>query len=436
MRRFFPYLVGTACLLGVLSLINAKPPADTSSKGMLLVAERPRAAAPAGGAAAGGGAGGGGAAGGGGGRGGAGGGGGAAAGGGAGRGGAGGGGGAAAGAGGGGGGAGEAEGIIGIVDPDTNKEVGRIPEGGIISHMVAFIPGTTLAFVPIYGTGGVGTQGTDGTKITILDLAQRKLVDEIDLGHGGRPHQAQYNPKDGMLYVTTERDYALTVIDPKARKVVATIPTGQPESHDFVFSPDYKRAYTVNVFCGTISVLDLVNRKLLDIVPIVTDAVGPAPGAPAPAAGAAGGGGGLNNAFRTMMVQRISITPDGKYVFTQDQRHQALAELDTKTLKVTASIPLPQRGLGSNVTPDGKFALATGNDSVTVVDIKAQMVVKSIPVGRTPQEIFIRPDGQYAYVTANNSPYVTAIKLSDWSTSMLNIGESNAEGMAWWPDGK
>jgi hypothetical protein len=27
---------------------------------------------------------------------------------------------------------------------------------------------------------------------------------------------------------------------------------------------------------------------------------------------------------------------------------------------------------------------------------------------------------------------VTSIKLDDWSTRKLDIGESNAEGMAWW----
>ena len=77
-------------------------------------------------------------------------------------------------------GQGEAEGIIGIVDPETGKELARIPEGGIISHMVALIPGTNLAFVPIYGAGGVGNQGTDGTKISVIDLAERKVIDMID----------------------------------------------------------------------------------------------------------------------------------------------------------------------------------------------------------------------------------------------------------------
>ena len=137
-----------------------------------------------------------------------------------------------------------------------------------------------------------------------------------------------------------------------------------------------------------------------------------------------------------MMVQRISISPDGRTIFTQDQHYQALAMLDTKTFKVTGSIPLPQKGLGSAVTPDGKYVMAAGNDQVTVVDIKTQQVVKNIPIPKTPQEIFIRPDGQIAYVTSNAAMQVSAIRLSDWSVTPLTISESNAEGMSWWPGGK
>ncbi len=110
MSRSYRWLVVPLSVLGILSLSYAKPAADAPLKGFLLVAERPRAAAPAGGAPRPAGGGGGAAAG------------------------AGAGGGAATG---GGGGASEGEGIIGIIDTENNKEVGRIPEGGIISHMVA-----------------------------------------------------------------------------------------------------------------------------------------------------------------------------------------------------------------------------------------------------------------------------------------------------------
>jgi YVTN family beta-propeller protein len=367
MTRPFLYLIPAISCLVMLPLSEATTPATGSSQGMLLVAERPRAAQ---------------------------------------------------------GGQGEAEGVIGIVDPETGKEVAAIPEGGIIAHMVTVAPpDSNIAFVPIYGTGGVGNQGNDGSKISVIDLEQKKVIDSIDFGHGARPHEIFYNPKDGLLYVTTEIDYALTVVDPKTRKIVGTVPTGQPESHDFVFSPDGKRAYTVNVFAGTISVLDLVNRKLVAIVPVVTDGVG--------------GAYGPGSAFRKMMVQRISISPDGRTIYTQDQRHQALAVLDTKSLKVTGSVPLPERGLGSAVTPDGHYVIAAGGDQVTIVDVKTMQVVKSIPTPKTPQEIFIRPDGQIAYVTVNNAPKVVAIRISDWTVDkLLDIGDSNSEGMAWWSAGK
>ena len=107
MSRSYAWLVATLCVVGVLSLSYAVPAQDAPLKGFLLVAERPRPAAPgagggqprpAGAAAAGAtvpsgsygpGAPGGAPA----------------------------------------GGGGELEGIIGIIDVENNKEVGRIPEG-------------------------------------------------------------------------------------------------------------------------------------------------------------------------------------------------------------------------------------------------------------------------------------------------------------------
>jgi YVTN family beta-propeller protein len=50
-----------------------------------------------------------------------------------------------------------------------------------------------------------------------------------------------------MLYVTTELDHSITIIDPKTLKIVGSIPTGQPESHMFAISHDGLRGYTANV---------------------------------------------------------------------------------------------------------------------------------------------------------------------------------------------
>ena len=53
----------------------------------------------------------------------------------------------------------------------------------------------------------------------------------MDFGHGVRPHCPEMGPKDGMLYVTTELDKTITIIDPKTLKIVGTVPTGQRIAH-------------------------------------------------------------------------------------------------------------------------------------------------------------------------------------------------------------
>ena len=141
---------------------------------------------------------------------------------------------------------------LAIVTP-AGRVLGSVPEGGITGHEVAASPDGRLAIVPIYGNSGVGKPGTDGTKIAVIDIGAQKVVGEIAFDHGVRPHCAVFGPKNGMLYVTTELDKTVTVIDPKTLKVVATIPTGQPESHMLAISHDGRRGYTANVGPGTVS---------------------------------------------------------------------------------------------------------------------------------------------------------------------------------------
>jgi YVTN family beta-propeller protein len=142
-----------------------------------------------------------------------------------------------------------------------------------------------------------------------------------------RPHLPVFGPKNGMLYVTTELEKSITVIDPKTLKIVGQIPTGQPESHMLVISHDGRRGYTANVGPGTVSVLDMEAKKNIAVIPISGE------------------------------TQRISISPDDKWVFTSDQKEPRLAVIDTATNKVATWVPLPGAGYGTASTPDGKFLL-------------------------------------------------------------------------------
>ena len=103
--------------------------------------------------------------------------------------------------------------------------------------------------------------------MAVIDIATQKVVGTLDFGHGVRPHCPLFGP-DGMLYVTTELDKSITIIDPKTLKIVGRIPTGQPESHMLTLSHDGRRGYTANVGPGTVSVLDIAARKTLKVIPI------------------------------------------------------------------------------------------------------------------------------------------------------------------------
>jgi len=73
-------------------------------------------------------------------------------------------------------------------------------------------------------------------------------------------------------------------------------------------------------------------------------------------------------------VQRISISPDGKRIFTHDQDAPRIAVIDTATNKIAAWIELPSAAYASASTPDGRWLLAVGMTAnrVHVVDLQSR----------------------------------------------------------------
>src|ERR1051325_11626094 len=130
---------------------------------------------------------------------------------------------------------------LGIIDAVAGQQVVEVPEGGVTGHEIITSPDGKTAYVPIYGNSGVGQPGTDGTNMVAIDLASRKVVGNLDFGKGVRPHCPKFGPKDGLLYVSTELEKSISVIDPATMKVVGTVPTGAEQSHMFVISSDGSR---------------------------------------------------------------------------------------------------------------------------------------------------------------------------------------------------
>ena len=290
---------------------------------------------------------------------------------------------------------------LSFIDPVSGNQSLAIDVGGVTGHEVVATPDGEKAFVPVYGDSGVGKKGTDGRFITVVDLKQHKVSGTIDFGHGVRPHCAVFDKQREVIYITTELDQTISIVDPKTLKIVGSIPTGQEQSHMLALSHDGRFGYTANVGPGTVSVLDMTARKTIAVIPI------------------------------SSQTQRISISNDDKRVFTADQTKPQLAVIDTASNKVTNWIPLPVIGYGTAPTQDGRWlmvALRTTHQ-VAVVDLQSSKVVRTIDVPDTPTEILARPDGKVAYVSCGSK--VAAIDLGTWTVTGLIQAGKNADGLAW-----
>ena len=292
---------------------------------------------------------------------------------------------------------------VGIIDPVAGKQIAEVPERGVTGHEITASPDGKLAYVPIYGNSGVGQPGTDGSNMVVIDIAARKIVGNLDFGKGVRPHLPVLGPKNGLLYVSTELEKAITVIDPATLKIVGSVPTGQEQSHMFAITHDGRRAYTANVGPGTVSALDLDARKVIAIIPVAPQ------------------------------VQRISLSVDDKFAFTSDVTKPQLAVIDTGTNKLKSWIPLPGSGYGSAATADGKWLIIAlpSVRQVAAIDLKTMKVAHMVDVGMRTQEVLLGPDGQTAYVSCDQEGKVAAISLTDWKVQKVIDAGKGADGLAW-----
>jgi DNA-binding beta-propeller fold protein YncE len=292
---------------------------------------------------------------------------------------------------------------LGIVDPKSAEQIAAVPEGGITGHEVIASPDGRTAYVPIYGNSGVGKPGTDGSNMVAIDIGSRKVVGNLDFGKGVRPHCPVFGPKDGKLYVTTELEKSITIVDPSSLKIVGSIPTDQPESHMLAISHDGRRGYTANVGPGTVSVLDMEAHKTITVIHI------------------------------SGQTQRISVSPDDSMVFTSDQTKPQLAVIDTSTNKVKAWVPLPGLGYGTASTSDGRwlFVAVPPANKVAVVDLHTLKVAHVIDVPSSPQETLVRPDNEVAYVSCDRSNKIAAINIGDWKVQNLISTGKGTDGLAW-----
>jgi YVTN family beta-propeller protein len=194
-------------------------------------------------------------------------------------------------------------------------------------HELLVVPETGRAYVPIFGAGIHGRNPNPQHHLCVFDLHKRAHVGTIDLRLYIAPHTLKLGP-DGLIYITCENSAVVAVIDRTSNKVVDAIDSGSTNGHRLIIAPDGQRLYTENEEDGTVSVIDLLKRKLLGKITT-----------PRPLAG-------------------IAIAADGRTVIAVDDAQPTLFLIDTEAGRVREEIVLkdvPKPAQIARYAPDNSF---------------------------------------------------------------------------------
>jgi YVTN family beta-propeller protein len=294
-----------------------------------------------------------------------------------------------------------------LVDTATRKVVGAVSVG-VNGHEVAASPDGRLLYVPIYGNAGVGRPGTDGSTIDVVDPKARKVVATIDLGRPLRPHKDAFGP-DGLLYVSGELGHALEMVDVRKLAVVGEVPTGAKESHLFTLSADGRRGYTANVGDGSVSVLDIPNRKVIKVIPL------------------------------TKTVQRIVLSNDGRWVFTSDYDQRRFAVIDTKTDALSRWVATGARPYVTQPTEDGRYLLVseipdaedrTKPGQLEVFDMATWKVMHTYPLPAAGTGGFLLHGG-LVYLSVPAAGVIEVLNPETWAMEPPIVLTPGVDGLAW-----
>lgn len=135
---------------------------------------------------------------------------------------------------------------LAIVDPESLRVVAHVPVGDDPHEVVASFDGHT-AYVSNYGFGRFHT-------ISVVDLVAQQAEPQIDLGPLRGPHGLAF--VQGKVWFTAEAAKAIGSIEPGSRQVNWIMGTGQNRTHMIYVFPDAKKILTTNVNSATLTILE------------------------------------------------------------------------------------------------------------------------------------------------------------------------------------
>jgi YVTN family beta-propeller protein len=289
-----------------------------------------------------------------------------------------------------------------IIDPATNKAIGRI-EVGLHPHGIAVPASQDVVYVTIEGTkpgqllafdprtdrilwhmdigpapnqlavtpdGKFAYVPVNDGHYEVIDLAQRKILERIETG--GRPHNTLCSADGKRMYLAPMgAPKKVTIIDVATHKPIGEIPFTSVV-RPIALTKDEKRLFAeVDGLVG-IEMADIAARKMVQRVPAeLSD----------------------DNKKKASRSHGLGVRPDQKEIWECDVEHFEvhIYDITGERPKQIATVPIGSQVYWLTFSPDGKtcYVAARGNGEVAAVDTESKKIVARIPVGKEPKRLIV-----------------------------------------------
>jgi PQQ-dependent catabolism-associated beta-propeller protein len=245
--------------------------------------------------------------------------------------------------------------MIQVIDLDKLEVVEEIFAGDDPEMFEISPDGTTIV-----------ASNEDEDMASFIDIESEKIFRQVPTGV--EPEGVNFTADGSQVWVTAEVSQMVHVMDTKTGDVYADILVGN-RPRRAVFSPDGKEYWLANEITGDVHVIDTATFEVIE--KITFEDLKGAPGEVSPVG--------------------ITMTGDGKTVFTTLGYANRLAVIDRESRKVREYLLVGTRAWNTQLTRDNKllYVVNSGSDDITIVDVEKEKVIRTVPVGRYPHTLRI-----------------------------------------------
>ena len=335
------------------------------------------------------------------------------------------------------------ENTVSVIDPATLKVIDKFKVGIHPQHVVPSWDMKTL-WVANNAEGR-----TDGS-LTPIDPKTGKPGPSIPVDD---PYNMYWSPDGKYAIIVAEAYKRLDYRDAQTMKMEFSIATPRCAGINHAdFSIDGKFAFFTCEFNGSITKIDLVNRKVVSTIslsqyfnrPDVLATIA-APGKKPryiPDPTTAGG----EICTTRGMPQDVRASPDGKTLYVADMMADGVHVVDGESFKQIGFVPTGVGAHGLYPSRDGKLLYIAnrgsneirgkplGKGSISVLDFATGKVIKTwpIPGGGSPDMGNVSADGAYLWLSARYDHVVYRINTASGAVDQIKVGRE-PHGLTVWP---